>query len=282
MNKQKIAILCGDTRLKHLKDRLQANFQVDNYGVTGLENSKPTPFECVKDCDFLILPLPCCKPSSTMLNSSESIDLKDVLNGGKNITVLAGKPTKELYEFCCKNNITLIDYYTEEFEVLNAVPSAEGAIKIALENTDFTLFGSSCFILGFGRIGKILAKMLSGFGANITVCARKPEVLAMASCLGFNTQNIYNIENLNNADIIFNTVPSLILDAKNLLNVKKDAFIIDLASLPGGCDFESANNLGLKFVHALGLPGIIAPKTSSDIMANCICSLIEERRINGT
>ena len=278
METKKIAILFGDTRFLHLKNILENNYSVENYGVLNLQNSKPTPFECVKTSDILILPLPCCKPNSTLLNCSENVDLIDILKdfGGK--CILAGKPNKKVINLCEDKGINLIDYYTEEFEILNAVPSAEGAVKIALENTDFTLWKSNCFILGFGRIAKILAKILAGFGADVTICARKPEALSMASCLGFDTQNIYDMK-LSNADIIFNTVPAPVLDFKNLLSVKKDAFIIDLASAPGGVDFESAKNLGIKTVHALGLPGIIAPKTSSDIMAKCICSLIKEKEV---
>ncbi|MBQ2897075.1 MAG: dipicolinate synthase subunit DpsA [Clostridia bacterium] len=280
----KIAILFGDTRFMHLADRLKTDFRVEVYGVLGLENTKPTPFECVKNCEFLILPLPACKPLSTMINCAENVDLKDIFSVlDKNVTVLSGKANENLNILARQHGINLIDYYTNEFEILNAVPSAEGAIKIALERTDFTLCGSSCLILGFGRIGKVLAKMLSGIGALVTVAARSPEALATAKSLGFDTQNIYDMSScLNKADIIFNTVPSLILDQKNLLNVKKDALIIDLASKPGGCDFESAKSLKLNFIHALGLPGIIAPKTSSEIIINCICSFIEERRINGT
>ena len=199
----------------------------------------------------------------------------------KHTTVLAGKVPECVYNLAKQCGISIIDYYTDEFEVLNAVPSAEGALKIALERTDFVICGSSCLVLGFGRIGKVLCKMLSGLGANVTVAARRTEVLAMIKALGLNAQNIYNLsDSLKQADIIFNTVPSLILDHKNLLNVKKDALIIDLASKPGGCDFESAKSLGIDTIHALGIPGIIAPKTSSEILTNCICSLIE-RRTNG-
>lgn len=274
MGKEKIALLFGDSRFSQLKKVLESNYSVENYGVLNAENSKPTPFGCVKSSDILILPLPCCKPNSTLLNCTENIDLKDVLTSFYGKLVLCGKPNKEVVALCKKKNINLVDYYTEEFEVLNAVPSAEGAIKIALENTDITLWKSNCFVLGFGRIAKILAKILAGFGANITICARRPESIAMASCLGFNTQNIYDM-NLCDADIIFNTVPALVLDPKNLITVKKDAFIIDLASKPGGVDFKYAQQIGLKTVHALGLPGITSPKTSSDIMINCICSLIK-------
>lgn len=277
---KKIVILGGDKRFFNLAQHLKMHYKVEFFEFPTLEVASNS----VKGCDCLILPLPCTCAGSTMLNNSNNVDLKNIFKVvNKNAIVLAGKVYENLYNLAEHHKIRLIDYYTDEFEMLNAVPSAEGAIKIAMEHTDFTLSSSKCLILGFGRIGKILSKMLCGIGADVTVAARNPEALALIKALGMNCLNIYDLNSsLKESDIIFNTVPSLILDKKNLLNVKKDGLIIDLASKPGGCDFESADKLNLKFIHALGLPGKIAPKTSSDIIINCICSLIEERRTNGT
>ncbi len=267
---KKIVILGGDKRFIHLSSCLSA------------EHLKSPDLSIIKSCDILILPLPSTLGNTTILNCGENTDLKDIFALLKKGTaVFAGKVPECVYELAQDFEISVTDYYTDEFEVLNAVPSAEGAIKIALERTDFTICGSNCLVLGFGRIGKILCKMLSGLGADVTAAARRSEVLAMIKCLGFKSRDIYDLsKSLSRADIIFNTVPSLVLDRKNLLNVKKEALIIDLASKPGGCDFESAKALEIDTVHALGLPGIIAPKTSSEILTDCICSLIE-RRTNG-
>ena len=263
-------VLGGDKRFIHLAEHLSAEYL------------KSPDLNLLKTCDILILPLPVTSGDSTILNCEEKTDLKDIFPLlKKDAVVLAGKVPPCVYNLAQTLGILVTDYYTDEFEVLNAVPSAEGALKIALERTPFTICGSNCLVLGYGRIGKILCKMLSGIGADVTASARRPEVLAMIKSLGFKAQSIYDLSrSLKSADIIFNTVPSLVLDRQNLLNVKKEALIIDLASKPGGCDFESAKELGIDTIHALGLPGIIAPKTSSEILTDCICSLIE-RRTNG-
>lgn len=275
----KIVILGGDLRFSALAQSLRGK-----YNVSCFQSIREISSPFIQSCDFLVLPLPCTSGNSTVLNSSPDTNLKDIfplLN--KNALVLAGKVPDNLYSLAKQQQVNIYDYYTDEFETLNAIPSAEGAIEIAMNQTDFTLCGSKAAVLGFGRIGKTLAKMLSGIGAKVTVCARRKESLALARALGFKVQSLYNLSPcLRNTDIVFNTIPSLILDQTNLLNIKKDTLIIDLASKPGGVDFKCAEELGLKTIHALGLPVKTSPKTSSEILVDSICSLIEERRTNGT
>lgn len=264
----KIVIYGNDARFKTL-----AEFFKDKYQVIYC-NELPQSSH-VKDCDILVLPLPC---------NMENTDAENLFGTLKPDTlVLGGKVSEKLKSVANQYNIELYDYYTDEFETLNAIPSAEGAIEVAMNQTDFTLCGSMVFVLGFGRIGKILAKMLSGIGAKVTVCARRKESLALAKGLGFKTVPLQSLgSHISRADIIFNTIPSLILDRTVLKNIKKEGLVIDLASKPGGVDFDCAKELGIKTIHALGLPAKTSPETSSEILCNSICSFIEERRTNGT
>jgi len=275
----KIIILGGDLRFEALAQSLK-----DRYSVYFYSNEKDISVPLIGGCDYLVLPLPCTSGDSTILNFPPHIELRDIfplLN--KKTCVLAGKVSDSLYALARQVGIDIYDYYTDEFETLNAIPSAEGAIEIAMNMTDFTLCGSKCFVLGYGRIGKILSKMLSGIGAEVTVCARRKESLALAKALGNNIINLYDLfPSAGEADIIFNTIPSLVLDRSTLLKLKKDVLIIDLASKPGGVDFECCKELDINAVHALGLPAKSAPETSCRILVNSICSFIEERRTNGT
>ncbi|MBE5041241.1 hypothetical protein [Ructibacterium gallinarum] len=77
-------------------------------------------------------------------------------------------------------------------------------------------------------------------------------------------------------NIIFNTIPAMILDFKLLSKVQENSLIIDLASRPGGVDFETARNLGRKVIWALSLPGKVAPDTAGDIMKETIVNILEE------
>lgn len=159
----------------------------------------------------------------------------------------------------------------------NAVPTAEGAIEIAIAETPFTIHGSKSLVLGYGKIGKILSKDLYALGAQTYVEARKYADLAMIEGHGYEPLPLDNLkDHIHEFDIIFNTIPSLILDDEILTKVKKDALIIDLASKPGGIDFDAAKAYGLKVIWALSLPGKIAPVSSGAIIKDTIMNIIKE------
>jgi dipicolinate synthase subunit A len=172
--------------------------------------------------------------------------------------------------------IQLVETITlNEITILNSIPSAEGAIQMAMEATTITIHGSKSFVLGLGRTGWTLARMLHGIGAQVTGVARKPSDLARAVEMGFHAVHLSDLEDeIGRAEIIFNTVPHLILDRVMLEKVARDAVIVDLASIPGGTDFEYAQLLGIKALLAPGLPGIVAPKTAGRILAQIYPQLI--------
>jgi len=159
--------------------------------------------------------------------------------------------------------------------ILNSIPSAEGAIQMAMEKLPITIHGSNSFVLGFGRVGKTLARMLNGIGARTTVVARKRPDLARVLEMGYRPLHLSELhQHIHEADVIFNTIPALILDHKLLSLMNKDALIIDLASSPGGTDFTAAKKMGLQAILAPSLPGLVAPKSSGKILAQVIPQLI--------
>lgn len=166
-------------------------------------------------------------------------------------------------------NIPLIEIaFSDEVAILNSIPSAEGAIQMAMEATNITIHSSQSFVLGLGRTGITLIHMLKGMGAKVTAVARKPSDLARAVEMGVEVTDYSGlVSEIKKADIVFNTVPALILNRNILEEMPRDAVIIDLASIPGGTDFEYAKQLGIKAQLAPGLPGIVAPKTAGKILA---------------
>jgi dipicolinate synthase subunit A len=165
----------------------------------------------------------------------------------------------------------------DEVAIHNSIPSAEGAIQFAMQNTDITLHGSKSAVLGFGRCGVTLARMLAGIGAKVTVCARSKPDLARIEEMGLRAVAMQELLTaVQDADIIFNTVPAMILSAEVLAKVPKSCVIIDIASNPGGTDFRYAEKRGIKAILAPSLPGIVAPKTAGMIMARTMCRLIWE------
>mgnify|MGYP002581326545 CR=1 FL=1 len=177
-----------------------------------------------------------------------------------------------------ENYIEIIDIMKrEELAVLNTISTAEGAIEIAISNTNKIIHGSEVLILGFGRIGKVLARKMAGLSAKVTCAARKDEDLAWIRAYGHKETNINALgENLSQYDIILNTVPHLVLNKERLQYVKKDALLIDLASNPGGIDKKEARELNLKLVWALALPGKVAPVTTAEFIKDTIYNILKE------
>ena len=160
---------------------------------------------------------------------------------------------------------------SEELAILNTIATAEGTIQLAIENTDRILHGSRVLVLGFGRIGKVLARKLIGLSAVVTCAARKDEDFAWIQAYGYKVTNINNIgKDLKQYDIIINTVPHLILTEKRLEYVKDNVLLIDLASNPGGIDRNVVKERKLKFIWALSLPGKVAPTTSAEFIYNMV------------
>ncbi|HHU76099.1 MAG TPA: dipicolinate synthase subunit DpsA [Firmicutes bacterium] len=165
----------------------------------------------------------------------------------------------------------------DEISILNAVPTAEGAIQAAMEHTDITIYKSHSFVLGFGRCGRILALTLKALGAEVSVAARRPEVLAWVEAMNLIPVPLGHLaEKISTADIIFNTIPALIIDAEILYRIKSSTLIIDISSFPFGVDFNVAERLNIKAVILPGLPGKVAPKTAGKILAQVYPGLIKK------
>lgn len=147
-----------------------------------------------------------------------------------------------------------------------------------MEELPTTIYGLNVLITGFGRITKVMVKALIGLGANVFITARKYSDLAWARIYGCTAIHISEFdEYLPKIDLLYNTVPAVILDSKKLSMLKDGCLVIDLASKPGGVDFEIAKNLGIKTIWALSIPGKVAPITSGEIIAHTICNILSER-----
>jgi dipicolinate synthase subunit A len=162
----------------------------------------------------------------------------------------------------------------DDFAILNSVPSAEGAIAMAMERMPITIHGAQAFVLGFGRTGNTLARMLHGIGAHVWVAARRPEVLAQIAAHCYHAVPFNKLADyIQLAEVIFNTVPALVLDRSLLSRLPPGTVVIDLASYPGGVDFPSAAQLGIPAVLAPGLPARVAPHTAGLIVAETVLRL---------
>ncbi len=236
--------------------------------------------QAVKGAEFVVLPLPVSTDGET-LNAPFSralvglSELTACVHPGQ--TVLGGKVPPALTKTLTENGVKVLDYFErEELMVQNAVPTAEGAIQLAMEELPVTLCGASCLVTGFGRIGKALCRLLSALGASVTVAARRVSDRALSQTLGYTAVPMNALSDAGEFDVIFNTVPTLILDETYLKTLPKTTLIIDLASRPGGVDFAAAASLGLKTIWALSLPGRVAPKSAGVILKDTVLNILKE------
>ncbi|PWK12656.1 dipicolinate synthase subunit DpsA [Tumebacillus permanentifrigoris] len=192
--------------------------------------------------------------------------------------VFTGIARKRLSKIAQESELRLFKLMElDEVAIHNSIPSAEGAIQYAMQNTDITIHGSRSVVLGFGRCGVTLARMLDGLGAKVTVCARSAPDLARIEEMGLRAVAMQELLTaVQDAEIIYNTVPAMVLSAEVLAKVPKSCVIIDIASNPGGTDFRYAEKRGIKAILAPSLPGIVAPKTSGLILARTLCRLLWE------
>ena len=247
------------------------DINTERYGNFKNEKSQA---QALSGADIVVLPLPYSHDGERVFApfSEEEIMLCDILPQiGEKSLILGGKlPEKfaaRAVDYCAR----------EDFAVLNAVPTAEGAVKLALEETKLTLCGMRTAVLGFGRVGKILAKTLASLGADVTVFARKAEARAWAKAFYCKAKNfdVLNAE-IGTFDCIFNTIPHKILFAEDLARAKRGAVIIELASAPGGVEATEAARMGVRFISAQGLPGKTAPKSAGKIIYETLKEIIEE------
>lgn len=283
----KIAILGGDLRQVKMASLLKSEgYQAVLYGFddSQIEDTSlltPSLKDAVVGANMVILGLPATMDGITLSAplSSKKIKLDDIFKYLTPAQILSGgKITEKIKEVAREKNITCIDYLDrEEFNVLNSVPTAEGAIGIAVEEMPITLHSSRALIIGYGRIGKSLAQMLSGMGTHVVCSARKCSDIAWIQSQGHCAVKTEEIaKEIHTYDVIFNTVPHVVLTKRELSLLKPDCLVIDLASKPGGVDFEAAKDLGVKVIWALSLPGKVAPVTAGEITKCAVINILDE------
>ena len=208
----------------------------------------------------------------------DKIMIDDLMKTNKGKIFISGSIKENLKKQLDEKYMEVIDIMKrDDLAILNTIATAEGTIEVAIKNTDKILQGSRVLILGFGRVGKIVANKFSKMSAIVTCAARKVSDLAWIKAYGYNSLNINDmLYDLKEFDIIINTVPQTILRERELKHIDAEALLIDLASSPGGIDGKMAKSMGLNFIWALALPGRIAPSSSAKFIKDTVYTILEE------
>ncbi len=227
--------------------------------------------EQVARADCILLPLP--------LDESRT-PLAELLRAAKpGAVALGGRLSAQAKTIAQQAGGELVDYYARpELAIYNAIPTAEGCIGILLRESTRTLWGANILLLGFGPVGQALGVRLAALGADVTVCARRPEQRALAESLGLRGAELARLGALAPAfDRVVNTIPAPVLTEPVLAALRPGSLIVDLASKPGGTDFAAAQRLGCKAIHALSLPAACAPDTAGEAVARTVLTILRER-----
>lgn len=277
MSKFKFGILGGDLRYKILFDMLKKDgYQVYSYcnNCISCENKNfDTFFEGI---NVIIAPIPFSKDNKNVfLNDCSEVKIKELFirMSENDIKILIGGViSDDVRELAAKFGIRTFDFFEHEaVAVLNAIPTAEGAIQTAMEASDKTIFGSKCIVLGYGRCGKLLAKDLKGLGADVFVSFRNERDEAYIKAYGYKGFNLYELKNfVSDIEFIFNTIPAPIVEKGVIKKIKRDCIIIDLAQAPGGVDFNFAREQNIKAFYCPGLPGRVAPVSAAEVLKNAV------------
>lgn len=270
-----VLMIGGDRRSVFLHEilRRKDNIDLHAFGLAMADKTADDVEKAVGEADVVILPMPSTKGGMIPLLSSQSVyPLENVMQNLREGATLVGGFLEGTPQ---RPGISVVNLLaSERFQQANAWPTAEGAICIALKRSERTLKGSRCAVLGYGRIGKSLVKLLTAFGAEVVATARRNEQLEDIRALGVLAVHTNNLtEACGDCNFIFNTIPCVLLDEDRLRKLRRDVIIIDLASVPFGVDFNAATRLKLDAQTYQSLPGLMFPKTAADIIYTCIKDL---------
>ena len=286
-----IWVIGGDLRQVRLSELLAGDghrvhtFALDRPAAQSLPGlTAEGTLDGVEQADCVILPLPVLGQDGRLSTplSLRPLALDAVLDRlSPRQVICAGMAGDQALRVAQARGLTLHDYFArEELAVANAVPTAEGALQIAMEELPVTLHGTRALVVGYGRIGRLLAQRLAGLGARVSVASRRFDHLAWAQAFGYGAEHTGQLAGwLCGYDLVINTAPARVLGRSELADLKEGALVIDLASKPGGVDMEAAAELGVKVVWALSLPGKVAPVTAGRCIRDTIYNILQELEV---
>ena len=152
----------------------------------------------------------------------------------------------------------------EDYQRDIAYMTAEGAVASAMISIPRAMRGAKCMVIGWGRIGRALAEILTKLGAEVTVLTRRQDAMAEIARVGAIPAHTGDAGALlPGMHVVFSTPPAMVLDAEALKRADITTAIIDLASPPYGVDLEASRERGLHAWREPALPGRYCPETAA-------------------
>lgn len=274
----KAYLIGGDSREKYLAYRLERK---------GIEILHPEQVDRLKDkkVDIVLLPMPVSTDRFTVkaTEGQRRVTLKEVIEIAESGQLFfGGMFPEELRKALENKGATVYDFMQmDDIAIRNAVATAEGAIAEAIYLSNEVLHGQEVLVVGYGRCGEVLADKLKGMAAKVTVMARREEARARAATFGNDVLTFDDVGELEKFHYIFNTVPHLCIDRAWIDCLNRFCCVIDIASKPGGTDFDYCSKKGIRAKLCGSLPGRYAPKTSGELLAEKIEKILKETGRDG-
>lgn len=282
--KNRFAFIYGDLRHEFLIELLaKDNYKIKVFGVNRKFDYDNVIVcndykDAIEDSDIIIAPIPFSKNNKNIFTAYDylpTLNIEDLFKLCRDKLIIAGLISDVIKNIANEYKVSIFDLFSlDEMAILNSIPTSEGAIQIAMQESNITLHSSNVLVLGYGRCGKTLAYMLKGIGANVYIHTKEIQDKAYSKVYGYNT--IKDLTDCNKFDFIFNTVAQTIITKEVLKNLKQSCIIIDLASSPGGTDFRTAAQYNIKALFCPSLPARVAPKTVANIMKKLILYIMEK------
>jgi dipicolinate synthase subunit A len=272
-----VAVLGGDVRmLEHMRLARLAGAKVQHYGsipeaAAAAGQPQATSLAAsVKGARIISCPIPGLGADDELYAkfTTEKLCLTaDVLKGAAPGAMLfTCYSTPRLDEWARAAAVKIIPYGEDDaLSILHAVPTAEGAIRVAIENTDDTLLGMDVLCVGLGRVGVSVAQAFEGMKSRVSLAARNPAQLARAWAMNTVPIELRDLKaHVGKFGLIVSSTSGRVLDKDLLALTRPDVVIIDLCSPPGSVDFEAAKALGRKVIWARGQAGRAPRRAGAD------------------
>ncbi len=210
----------------------------------------------------LLLPVPSFESDGTIKGGGDLQELLKILP--KNITIVGGS-LPELPNYKTMDLLKDPEYLAE-----NAYITAHCAVRLAMMRLPVSMRRCKVLIIGWGRIGKCLTRLLHALEADLTVVARKETDRAIAHALGYSAIPPEEVAcQLDRYRLIFNTAPATVLSEDLITEYNEKCLKIDLASVQGIVDPTS--------LWARGLPGKDAPESAGALIAKTAIRLLDRK-----
>lgn len=285
----KIAVIGGDARQLEIVRKLTENhallsligFEQLDHAFSGATKEKIDNVD-FSNMDAIILPVKGTDLTGQVdtIFSNEMVYLtEDLLKKvPTHCTVYSGISNDYMDRIISNSKRKLVQLFDrDDVAILNSIPTVEGTLMMAIQHTDTTIHGSKVIVLGLGRVGMSVARAFHALGSKVKVAASQSEHLARIIEMGLTPIPLENLASaVGDMDICINTIPHLVITPSVLEQMPLHTLIIDLASKPGGTDFQYAEKRGMKALLAPSLPGLVAPKTAGNILAEVLLQLLVE------